>query len=102
MIGTIVMCPIGIIFVIVGYLLWKKQKITLLHSYHYNKVSEQDKKEFCILSGIGVILIGIGIIATGIIIGITDSAWSFIAFLVGFSIGIGMLIYAGMKYNRGI
>ena len=37
---------------------------------------------------------------TAIIIGITDSALSFIAFVLGFVVGLALLIYAGAIYNR--
>jgi len=100
MLVAVVIGLIGIVFVVMGNLLWKKQRISLLHDYHYDKVSEKDKKAFCAISGIGVILIGSGLLLTGIIIGITDSAWSFIAFIIGFVVGLSLLIYAGIKYNR--
>ena len=100
MIGTIIVSLIGIICIILGYLMWKKEKISLLHSYHYDKVSDKDKKSFCTISGIGILFIGMGLLVTGIIIGITDSALSFIAFAVGFVVGLVMLIYAGARYNR--
>ena len=44
-------------------------------------------------------LIGIGLVITAIIIGITNSMWCFIPFVVGFVVGLIMLIYAGIKYN---
>lgn len=100
MISAIIVGFIGIVFVVFGYLLWKKEKISLLHDYHCDKVSEENKKIFCTISGIGVTLIGIGLLITAMIIGITDSAWSFIAFAVGFCAGLGMLIYAGIRYNH--
>lgn len=84
MVGAIIVAVIGIIFIILGYLMWKKEKITLLHSYHYEKVSPSDKKAFCKISGWSVISIGIGLLVTAVIIGITDSALSFIAFALGF------------------
>ena len=46
------------------------------------------------------IAIGIGLLITAVIIGITDSAFSFIAFALGFAVGLALLIYAGLKYNR--
>ena len=58
------------------------------------------KKIFCKISGLGVSFIGIGLLVTAIIIGITDSALSFIAFAIGFVVGLALLIYAGAKYNR--
>ena len=91
---------LALVFIYLGCLMWKKEKITLLHSYHYDKVSPSDKKVFCKISGCGVIFIGIGILMTAIIIGITDSALSFIAFALGFVVGLALLIYAGAKYNR--
>lgn len=100
MVGAIIVAVIGIVFVTLGYLMWKREKITLLHSYHYDKVSPSDKKVFCKISGWGVIFIGIGLLVTAIIIGITDSALSFIAFALGFVVGLALLIYAGAKYNR--
>ena len=100
MVGAIIVAVIGIVFITLGYLMWKKEKITLLHSYHYDKVSPSDKKVFCKISGWGVISIGIGLLVTAAIIGITDSALSFIAFALGFVVGLVLLIYAGAKYNR--
>lgn len=44
--------------------------------------------------------IGIGLLLTAIIIGTTDSALGFIAFALGFVVGLALLIYVGAKYNR--
>lgn len=98
--GSIIVGFVGFVLIILGYMVWKKEKISLFHDYHYDKVSEEDKKAFCTISGIGVVLIGIGLFITAIIIGITNSMWSFIPFVVGFVVGLIMLIYAGIKYNR--
>ena len=100
MIGSIILGLVGIVLIVLGYLVWKKEKISLFRDYHYEKVLEEDKKAFCTISGIGVVLIGIGILTTATIIGITDSLWSFIAFAVGFVVGLIMLIYAGIRYNH--
>lgn len=80
---VVVAIGIGVLaltFIYLGWLIWKKEKIILLHSYHYDKVSPSNKKLFCKISGWGVLLIGIGLLVTAIMIGITDSALSFIAF----------------------
>ena len=100
MIGSIIVGLLGLVFMWLGYLIWKKEKITLFHDYHYDKVSEEDKRAFCTVSGIGVFVIGIGLSITAVILGMTDSPWSFIAFAIGFAVGLFLLIYAGLKYNR--
>ena len=43
------------------YTVWKKEKISLFHDFHYDEVSAEEKKAFCTISVIGVVLIGIGI-----------------------------------------
>ena len=91
---------IGIVFCMLGYLIRKKQKITLLHDYHYDKVSAEDKEAFCVLSGKGVLTIGVSLLITAVIIGITDSPWSFIVFFIGFVAGMRNLFIAEKRYNQ--
>ena len=75
-----VLSIIGIIFLIVGWSIWKREKINLIHDYHYKNVAEADKKEYTALMGKGAIIIGIGIILTGIIDFITQTGWGWTAF----------------------
>ena len=44
--------------------------------------------------------IGVGLLITAMILGLTDSAYSFLAFAAGFAGGLVLLIRAGAKYNR--
>lgn len=99
-IGVTVTGMIGFLFTILGCLLWKKEKITILHDYHTDKLSPENREAFCRLSGIGIIVIGVGLMITAVLLGITDSAYSFICFTICFITGLIMLIVAGMKYNR--
>ena len=99
-IGAVITGAIGILLIVLGCLLWKKEMITILHSYHTDKVAPENKKAFCKLSGIGLIVIGSGLLLTSAILGITDSAYSFVCFAVCFAAGLFLLISAGMKYNR--
>lgn len=100
MLGEIIVVGVGVVFIILGYLLWKREKINILHSYHYRNVSLDNKKVFCKMTGQGLILIGSGLLITGIIISKTHSMYSFIAFAVGLIAGITLLINAGLKYNN--
>ena len=100
MLGSVILGLASISLIVLGYLIWKKEKISLLHEYHYDKVSEEDKKVFCTISGIGVLVIGIGMFIAAVLTAITYSMWSYIAFVIGFAVGLVMLIYAGIRYNR--
>ena len=104
-IGALITGGVGIIIAVMGWLIWKKEKLSLMHDYHVNKVSAENKTAFCRLSGIGLtgiglIVIGIGLLISAVILFVTDSAYSFLCFAVFFVVGLAMLISAGAKYNR--
>lgn len=71
-IGVIMTGGVGVIFAVMGWLLWKKEKLSLMHNYHVDKVSAENRPAFCKLSGIGLIVIGVGLLITAVILGITD------------------------------
>ena len=43
---------------------------------------------------------GIGLLVTTALLAITESAWSFLAFAIGFAVGLSLLLYAERTYNR--
>ena len=98
----IIMCGIGLLFVYLGYLLWIKEKINIMHDYHYTKVNETDKKAYTRIMGIAMILIGIGCLLSGVASLFIDGAKNGIVFGVPFAIGILMMLYGQIKYNHGL
>lgn len=100
MVGAVIFCVAGAIFVCTGFLIWKKEMISLLHGYHYDKVYVEDKHAFCRLSGIGVIVIGAGICISGVIVAVCESEYCFIPMAIGFLAGLATLVVAGFKYNQ--
>lgn len=98
----IIMLVLGVLFTYLGYLIWIKEKIELIHDYHYQKVSEADKKPYTGLMGKAVIVIGVGSILTGIINITLHTDKCMIAFGVSFAIALVMITYAQIKYNHGI
>lgn len=102
MFELIVMLLLGSLLLIIGLRIWKKEQITLIHDYHYTKVSEHDKKPYTEMMGKACIIIGIGIFLTGIIDFITKTSYGWICFGVCFVVGFGMIIKAQKKYNGGI
>lgn len=91
---------VSLLFLVIGWLIWKKERIDLLHDYHRHRVSEEDKKRFCALCGTGVGVIGIGMLLTAVLFAVTGKLWSLFAFVGGFLVGIVMLIWTIGKYNR--
>ena len=90
----------GVLFIVLGRQIWKKQKMELIISYHCEKVSEENKQAYCMLFGIGVLMIGIGFLLSGICTVWVRSVLAFIPMTVGLVLGIALLISAIVKYNR--
>ena len=104
----IVAIIVGIVVVVLG-IINTTGNVSLLHSYHRNRVKEEDKKPFGILVGIGTIIMGLSIIAMGILssvaFALSNGAYEiagYIVFGVGFAIGLGINIFAMVKYNKGV
>ena len=91
---------LGLLFLVIGWMIWKKERMDLLHDYHRHRVSAEDKKRFCALCGMGVGVIGIGMLLTAVLFAFTGKLWSLFAFVGGFLVGTVMLIWAIGKYNR--
>ena len=96
---TIIFLAVGVLFLIFGLLIWKKEKIDLVHSYHHNKVREKDKKSYCSLVGGGVFVIGIGLLAGALLNEIFGMRWLWTVFAAGFIIGIVMMVIS-TRYNK--
>ena len=100
LIGMLIAVVVGIIITVIGWLIWKKEKISLMHAYRYANVSEENKTAFCKLSGIGLVVVGVGVILTAVVFVITESLYSFLCFAVSIVIGMALVLTAGRKYNR--
>lgn len=99
---------LGVVCVIIG-LSNRKGNISLLHSYHRKRVSEEDKLPFGKLVGLGTIIIGAALILMGVLsflaTSLQDRIFSIIGtviLIVGLVSGLGISFYAMIKYNKGI
>ena len=57
---------LGLIFIWLGWQIREKQRMDLIISYHCDKVSEDNKRAYCTLSGTGILIMGTGFILSGI------------------------------------
>ena len=83
--------------------------ISSLHWYHRQRVTEENRKPFGRLVGLGTLVIGISMIcyaALSLIAEITEKN-IFVIFgsgllISGIVLGLGLSFYAMIKYNKGI
>ena len=100
-VGLIVEGAVGALLIVIGLLLWIKKKVSILHTYHYKNVKEEDLPAYCRLVGIALILIGIGIAVTGVLNFFKSALW-WVPLVAGFGVGFPIFIYAQKKYNGSI
>lgn len=104
----IVFAVVGVICILIG-ISNRKGNISLLHSYHRKRVSEEDRLPFGKLVGLGMIVIGAALILAGVLTYLAGSlqadVWAVVSEVVliaGLVIGLGISFYAMKKYNGGI
>ena len=103
----IISAILGIVIIVLG-ILHTKGNLSLLHSYHKERVAEEDKAPFGKLVGLGTIIVGATLVVTGglsvasSILTIDLSIISTVVLVVGLVAGLGLNFYAMIKYNKGI
>ena len=108
MIAFVSTIAIGVLICVLG-IINMTGNISSLHSYHRHRVSEEDRKPFGKLVGLGTLIIGLGCIAFGVLslIGEKSGQELFVllgtgVLLVGIIVGLILSFYAMNKYNHGI
>lgn len=96
--GAIIFFAVGSVCIILGFLIWKKQKLSLLHDYHYQNVKKEDIPAYTGQMGAGMIVLGAGIAAAGIFELASSSFW-WIPLSAGIVIGLIVMYRAQKKYN---
>ena len=69
MLGVVVTVAVGIICIVLG-ISNMRGNLSSLHSYHRNRVSEENRKPFGRIVGLGTIIVGVGIMLYGGMIGL--------------------------------
>ena len=99
---------IGVVFIIIG-ILNLRGNIKMLHSYHRDKVKDEDKKALGKKIGVAMIIIAISIIANGVLTYLSlilrNSILEYVGMGilgVGLAVGLAINLYAIKKYNGKI
>jgi len=101
LLGMIVLLNVGILCFVLGWLLWKKQKISLVNAGHTRNVREADVSAYTKRMGLGLITIGAGCVLAGTVALGLEELLGRIGLAVGFSVGFALIITAQKKYNGG-
>ena len=75
--------------------------ISTIHSYNRRKVKEEDVPKYGRAVGTGTLIIGVSLIAAYVTTLWSEKAMSFIV-IPALVIGLGLILYAQFKYNKGI
>ena len=108
MLAAITTTIIGIIICVLA-VMNMRGNISTLHSYHRNRVKEEDVKPFGKLVGLGTLLIGISVILYSLLL-IVFTLTNFeiltiignVVMTIGIIVGIVISFYAMNKYNKGV
>ena len=98
-VGVIIDLAVGLCCIILGLLIWKKQKISLLHDYHYQYVKREAIPAYTLMVGRGIVIVGAGIAAAGLFDLVMSPLW-WVPMAAGFVLGLALVIFAQRKYNR--
>ena len=99
--GVLIEISASAICIILGFLIWKKRRISLLHDYHYRNVKTEDIPAYTKQIGMSLIIIGIGIFITALLDLAYSSLW-LISMFSGFAVGMALIIRTQKRYNGSI
>ena len=108
MLESITLLGVGILVSVLG-IINMTGNISTLHSYHRKRVTEENRKPFGKLVGLGTLIIGIAVVVFGILFFIFEKTKIDAFMVVGAVeliastiVGMSISFYAMKKYNGGI
>ena len=99
---------LGLLIVLLG-IINMTGNISSLHWYHRKRVTEENRKPFGKLVGLGTLIIGIVLMVFGILFLISKHTQmkvfviiGIVELIVGIVVGLVISFYAMIKYNKGV
>ncbi len=99
---ALILISVGLLVICLGFQIKNKQKITLIHDYHWKNVKNEDIKSYTSLFGIGQYTIGISFLISGILGLLNSSMLVILPAFLGIVIGFVIMYKAQKKYNLGM
>lgn len=108
MVAFITTAGLGLLVSVLG-IINMTGNISSLHSYHRQRVTEENRKPFGKLVGLGTLIVGIAMIVFGVLFFVFEKTQfdlyvtiGTVLLIVGIIVGMSISFYAMMKYNKGI
>ncbi|MBO5421734.1 MAG: hypothetical protein J6A67_07310 [Clostridia bacterium] len=108
MVGTVVPILVGLLLIVLG-IVNMTGNVSTLHSYHRQRVTEENRKPFGKMVGLGTLIAGLGIVAVGVTIFLAEKLQNEVFVTLGIVLlptflipGIVLMVIAMKKYNGGI
>lgn len=108
MVSLLTTLPVGILIAVLG-IVNMTGNISSLHWYHRHRVTEEDRKPFGKLVGLGTLICGLAVILYGIMFFLGETIENDallliggVLLLIGLAVGMVISLYAIKKYNKGI
>lgn len=99
--ASLVQLGLGVVLMLLGAFNMNGN-IGSIHWYNRRKVTKENQKAYCMLVGLGTLIVGAAIIAGAVIQALGDSGAGGLAMGIGILIGLVFILYAQFKYNRGL
>ena len=99
--ATIGMLGLGIVFILLG-IFNMCGNIGSIHWYNRRKVTKENQKAYCLVMGLGTLIIGITLIAATIVQVLAGVEQGAFVILGGVVIGFALMLFAQFKYNKGL
>lgn len=93
---------LGLAVSAMGLVIWRKQMLKLIHSYHYSNVKQEDRQAYTKAMGQATIVVGVSIFAMGLFFALKLILIGIIAFFAIFMVSIVLFCVAQKKYNGGL
>lgn len=101
LVGMIVLLGVGLLCLVLGALIWKKQRIDLIQAYHVGNVKREDIPAYTRQVGLGLSAIGAGCVLTGVLVFGLEEPLGWIALGAGFVLGLALTHRAQKRWNGG-
>lgn len=98
---NIMLLLLGIFIAVIG-IVNMTGNISTIHSYNRRRVKEEDIPKYGRAIGFGTLLIGISLVIAFILLSVGLGQFIDWVILPAAAIGIGIILYAQFKYNKGI